>query len=100
MGVRREERMTMSVGSLVRIEARPRRMGLAILKEERGVFGGRVVCLFCLLSGLSSNCTIARQRRRQQVLKHQLKLECGYESRGRERERDREGMRNERNTNT
>ena len=55
MGVRREERMTMSVGSLVRIEARPRRMGLAILKEERGVFGGRVVCLFCLLGGLSSN---------------------------------------------
>lgn len=40
MGVRREERITMSVGSLVRIEARPRRIGLAILRE-----GGEVVVL-------------------------------------------------------
>lgn len=40
MGVRREERMTMSVGSLVRIEARPRRIGLAIiLREDGGVWG-------------------------------------------------------------
>ncbi len=34
MGVRREERITMSVGSLVRIWARPRRAGLAMFASS------------------------------------------------------------------
>jgi hypothetical protein len=35
MGVRREERMTMSVGSFLRIEERPLRIGPDIVREEK-----------------------------------------------------------------
>lgn len=42
MGVRREERITMSVGSLVRIWVNPRRAGLAIFaKADCLLRGGR-----------------------------------------------------------
>ena len=84
MGVRREERMTMSVGDFWRIEVRPLRIGFDILRGGRGSFRG---------GGLEpSFWTSSKKGRERRLVQIQFSPESKIERESKEKEKSGEVM--------